>query len=90
MKWEEPDEKQLQERKEMRISIDDTALGRHRKTMKRQLLSSVATMTQEELESLRKEIATFEEAPMPTTTNATLGDLAFAADAMEIVDGEMV
>ena len=72
----------------MRIAIEDTALGRHRATMKRQLISSVATMTPEERVALREEIKMFESADSPTDAAGSLGDLAMVAE--EVTDGELV
>ena len=73
----------------MRINIEDTALGRHRATMKRQLVSSVATMSKVELANLRKEIDTFMEAETSAPTDVTLGDLAVAAEE-ETMEGVAV
>ena len=54
--WTEKDEAELTELSKMEISLEDTALGRHRSTMQRQLFGSVATMSPQERENLRVEI----------------------------------
>ena len=56
VRWTDGDEAQLEEKKKMKIDIKDTALGRHRATMKRQLLASVAVMTPEERDQLQLEM----------------------------------
>ena len=45
----------------MEISLIDTALGRHRSTMKRQLFESVAAMSPQECENLRVKIANYKD-----------------------------
>ena len=79
--WTEVDEARLVDRRELRIDIEDTALGRHRATMKCQLVSSVAVMTSGEREALRKEIQTFDDLETPAGNEASLADLALVAEA---------
>ncbi len=55
----------LAELKELKIDIRDTTLGRHRATMKRQRFALVSTMSAEELEALRLEMETHNQACAP-------------------------
>ena len=48
--WTEKDEAELTKLSKMEISLKDTALGRHRFTMQRQLFASVATMSPQDRE----------------------------------------
>ena len=42
--WTDADKARLEEMKKTKIKLNDTALGRHRATMKRQVFASVTTM----------------------------------------------
>ena len=56
VRWTDGDEAQLEEKKKMKFDTKDTALGRHRAPMKRQLLASVPVMTPEERDQLQLEM----------------------------------
>ena len=60
-KWGDEDEKKLVELKKTKIDIADTALGRLRATRQRELFASVGSMTPEQRQKLKQEIAAFEE-----------------------------
>ena len=64
-KWTDADEAQLEEMKELKIDIEDTALGRHRATMKRQLFASVTTMSAKDREDLKRELNSCNVASTP-------------------------
>ena len=64
-RWSEDDEAELDELRKMEISIGDTALGRHRATMKQQLFASVTTLSPDERQSLKAEIETYAEEDGP-------------------------
>ncbi len=77
-KWTDADKVQLKEMKEIKIDIEDTAPGRHRATMKRQLFASVTTMSAKDRENLQRELNScnvagtppcVEEDPSPAQAN---------------------
>ena len=55
--WTEEDEKEFEEFKNKKIEMKDTALGRREEMKRRELRAAVPTMTREELDELKKEIA---------------------------------
>ena len=64
-KWTADDEAKLEKMKEFKIEIEDTALGRRRETSKRQMFSSIAHFSPEEMVKARSMITEFEKARSP-------------------------
>mmetsp|Transcript_17495 Transcript_17495/g.42058 ORF Transcript_17495/g.42058 Transcript_17495/m.42058 type:complete len:194 (-) Transcript_17495:107-688(-) len=64
-RWTADDEAKLEEMKEFKFGIEDTALGRRRETSKRQMFSSIAHFSPEEMVRARSMITEFEKARSP-------------------------